>query len=672
MNRILAGINRVVRRLSPGRILAALRTRLRSPGRVLAALRARLTDARYAVEDVLYVTWRFLRRVPRAIGRGVGAFWWSLGLHARRRLAAALGAGVALVLFLGIVVPSLPCQVPGAGPCPPPDDTEDLVPSGALAYLHANLDPDSDQYTDAAEVAADVPLLTSQVLADAFALLPGRAARRSDFARDVAPWFGGQVALAELPGSGRGTARVALLEVDDADGAAEFAEELTAGRPSASDHRKVEITVDANGVATAQVRGFLAIGRERTVRAVIDVATGAEGSSPIATDPAASEVRDELPDHRLAGVYLSPEGAERFVAQGEGPLASLAPFSSPQSSRGVAAALSAGDGELELALRSAIDPERGRAEPGFFAAFAPFEPELPDRLPEDSLAYAGFGDPQGTVEELLLQATARAPGIARGFEGFARALRRDGDIDIEDQLLPALGDEAAFVIEPRAEPDDGDGDPAPFLEFVARDVDEDRARNALARLQRPIIEAIEPAVGLQAPVFRDQEIAGVEARSLRVSPAIELTHAVADGLAVIATDPLGVERIVDGDGTLEDADLFKRATEGFPEAVSFLAFFDLRRLILVAEQLGLGADPAYGAFAHEFRALRTLGLAVRLDDDLLATDARLIVEAPDAGEVPLPPTQPDAPPELELPPETPGFEPPPARGEDELPEGLRP
>lgn len=642
-----------------------------SPRRILAALRTRLADARYAIEDLLYVSGRFLRRVPRAIGRGLSAFWWNLGLPARRRLVAALGTGVAIVLFLGLVVPTLPCQVPGAGPCPPADDAEDLVPSGALAYFHANLDPDSDQYEDAAEAAGDLPTITSQVLADAFALVPGRAGGRSDFARDIAPWFGGQVALAELPAR-RGADRVALLEADDADAAASFAADVAAGQVQTTDHRKVEIAVDANGMATAQAGGFLAIGHERAVRAVVDVATGAEGTSPIAAEPAASEVRAELPDHRLASAYLSPEGAERFVAEGAGPLASLAPFTSPHSTRGVALGLSAGDGELELAVRSAIDPERGRAEPGFFGAFAPFEPELPDRVPEGALAYVGFGDPGGTVEELLSQATAGAPGIAQGFEGLAGALRRDGDVDIERQLLPALGDEAAFVIEPRGEPGDGDGDPAPFLELVARDVDEDRARNALARLQRPIIDAIEPTVSLQAPVFRDLDVSGVEARSLRISPAIELTYAVADGLAVIATDPLGIERLVDGDGALAEADLFERATEGFPDAVSLLAFLDLRGLILVGEQLGLGADPAYGAFASEFRALRTLGLSVDLDDDVLATDARLIVEPLEEGEVPEPSTEPEAPPGLELPPETPGFEPPPESRDRELPPELQP
>jgi hypothetical protein len=628
------------------------------PGRIPAAIAPRVRGARYAIGDVLYVIGRFARRTLRAIRRGVSAFWWGLGVPARQRLVAALGTVVALILFLGFAVPNLPCQVPGAGPCPPPDDAEDLVPSSALAYVHATVDPDSDQYAEADEIAAHLPTITTQILSDALGLLPGAAGTRLDFARDVSPWFGGQAAFAELPGGRRGTEGVALLEVDDSDGAAAFAEEAAAGQSRPSNYRDVEIAVDRDGLATAQVEGFLTIGAPTAVRAVIDVATDTDGSSSIADDPAASEIRDEIPDHRLAEAYLSPEGAERFVAETDGALAPLAPFAAVRSTRGVAAALSADDGALELAVRSAIDPERARAEPGFFAAFTPFEPELPERLPEDSLAYVGFGDPEGTVAELLAQAAVQAPGVAGGFEGLARELRRDGDIDIEGQLLPALGEEAALVIEPRADPGE-DVDPAPFLEIVARDVDEERARNALARLQRPIVDALEPAIGLQAPVFRDREVAGVEARSLQVSPTIDLTYAVADDLAVIATDPLGVERLLDGDGALDDAALFERATEGFPETLSLLAFLDVRGLILAAEQLGLGADPVYGVLAPEIRALRTVALAVRLEDEQLATDARLIVEPPGEEEAPLPPVEPEAPPELEVPPDTPGFEPPP-------------
>jgi hypothetical protein len=248
----------------------------------------------------------------------------------------------------------------------------------------------------------------------------------------------------------------------------------------------------------------------------------------------------------------------------------------------------------------------------------------------------------------LAQASAQAPGIASGFENLVRGLRRDGEIDIEKDLLPALGGEAAFALAPRPEqqgggekeatippppgeepaPTPGAGPATPYLEFVANDVDEDHARKALAQLQKPVADAIQPATGLQAPVFDERDVGGVEAQSMRVSPTVELTYAVFDGLAVVATDPAAVSQLADGDGGLDRDDLFERATEDFGDEVSLLAFFDLGQLVAAAEQLGLAEDPAYVAFAPEIRTLSALGIEVDAGEDSLATDARLVVEPP--------------------------------------------
>ena len=232
------------------------------------------------------------------------------------------------------------------------------------------------------------------------------------------------------------------------------------------------------------------------------------------------------------------------------------------------------------------------------------------------------------MRALLAQATAQAPGIAAGFEDLVDSLRREGEVDIERELLEALGGEAAFALEPRPA-DTGEG--LPFIEFVADDVDEEAARRALASLQGPLADAVETGSGLQAPVFGQQQIGGVEARSLRISPTVELTYAVFEGLAAIATDPAGIEQLVAGDGGLDESELYLRATEDFADEVSLLAFLDLAGLVGLGERLGLAEDPVYATFAGEFRRLQALGLAVTSDSELLSTDARLLVSEPEAG-----------------------------------------
>lgn len=596
-----------------------------SPGRILAAAGPRLRGVLYAVEDVVFLVGRFLGRIRRAVGGGLRSFWLGLSGEARRRLAAALGAAVVLLLLLGIAVPSLPCEFPGGDSCPPPDDAEDFVPSDALAYAHVDLDPDSEQYEQAGDVAASLPTITGEIARRALALLTGPRGTVPDFARDLEPWLGDEAAIAALPGGGRAAQQIDLLEIGNPEGAARFAASLASGRPQPDVYREVEVSVDDRGLATAQLDGFLVIGTEAGVRTVIDTKAGAEGAESLVDDDAASEARDALPDHRFLDAYVSPDGA-RDLASPAGPLGSFSPLLSPDVTEGAAAALAADGGELELSVRSVLDPDRARSRPGFFAAFAPFDPSLASKLSPEALAYLGIGDPGTAVKALLEQANAAAPGIATGFEDLVDELRRSDEIDVEKDFLPALGEEAAFALEPRS--NGVEADPTPYLQFIADDVDSERAQKALASLQRPVAAATDPQTGLQAPSFQATEVEGVEARSMQISSAIELTYAVFDGLATVATSVDGIARLAHGDGGLDESERYERATEGYDDEPSLLAYLDLGELIAVGEQLGLAEDPAYATFASEFRTLEALGLAVEGGEEMLATDARLIVEPP--------------------------------------------
>lgn len=600
-----------------------------------------LKSLRYAIGDIVFVIGRYARRVARllhdlavAAGRGLHRFWRSLSVVARRRLVAALGVAVLLLVLFSAIVPNLPCELPGGSRCPPAEDAVELVPADALAYAHANLDPETDQYAAASELASELPVLGGELIDRALALVPAPRGTALDFDSAVRPWFGGEAAIAVLDGIGAAPERIGLLEVADGEGAAEYAEALAVGAVATAEFQGVEVTTDRRDVATAQVEGFLAIGAADGVRAVIATATGSDGADSLADDPVATEVRDQLPEHSLAEAFVSADGAEDLIGARRGPLATLAPLVAPGVSRGAAASLSAGDEGLELAVRSSLDPGRERISPSFFDAFSAFEPELPERLPPETLAYIGIGAPQETVAALLDQASAQAPGIAAGVEDLVEGLRRDVGVDVERQLLAALGEEAAFALEP---PPDGGG-ALPYLLFVAAGVEEEDARRALAALQRPLVEAADPGSDLQAPVFGEAEVSGVETNSLRISPTVELTYAVFDELATIATDPAGVAGLIDDQGGLDEQELYQRATEGFPGEVALAAYFDLGGLVTTGERAGLAEDPLYVTFAGDFRRLEALAISVSGDDELLATDARLLVgEAPRAEDAAPPP-----------------------------------
>jgi hypothetical protein len=613
-----------VRRPSPGRTLASGRRRL-------AGARYFLADVGYAIGQVVMGVLRFLARFPIAIWRGLAGFWNSLSVIARRRLLAALVVAAVIVAFLAAAVPNLPCELPGGDSCAPADDAAQIVPADSLAYLHANVDPGTEQYDAAAELASQVPLFTQQLVDRALAVLPGPAGSGRDFERDIAPWFGGEIALALLPSSRRGGDPVVALEVDDSAGAADYAASIAAGQPSTEEYRGFEVQVDERGLASAEVGGFLVIGSRTGVRAVIETSSGASESPALAGDDVADEARDELPDKRLAEAYVSPEGAAD-LASSSSALRSLAPLIAPQSTRGAAASISVSGDELELSVRSLLDPELEKDSPNFFAAFPEFEPELPQRLSDQALAYLGIGAPGRTVRELLAQAAAGAPGIVDSFRDLVKSLKKQDAVDLENDLLGALGNEAAFAVEPAEAGADQVAGGFPYLQFVARGVDEEKTRQALANLQGPLSQAASPGGDLQAPVFGEQEVNGVQVRSLRLSPTIDLAYAIFDGLAVIATDPAGVAEVASGEGGLNDTGSYERATDGFSDHPSLIAYFDLRRLIAEGFAIGLAQVPAFNTFADDFRSLDALGLEVRSSSEQISTDARLVLSEPPANE----------------------------------------
>ena len=605
-------------------------------------LRRRLRRLWYRVQDAGSA----LARGPKRVASEARQAWHGLSAPNRRRVAMGGGAVLAIVVIAFLILPALPCGLPGAGSCPPDDDAAAIVPSDALLYVHVNTDTDSDQYERAVDLAGRVPTLASQLVAG----LPGAAGAGIDYARDVRPWLGGEAAVALIPGAGNDVEQALLLEIDDENGAERFTGELVGRRTESRDYAEVPVTTRGD-LSTAEVGGFLVIGPTEAVHGVID-AQGPEGRSLEDSEPA-EEIADGLPDDSLVTAFVSEQGAADLFRAGA-PLGSLEAFVNSDATTGAGAALVVGDDGVEIESHSALDPERREPAPGFFGAFAPFDPSLGDELSPGALVYLGLGNPEKSIEALLAQASAETPGLTKGFEEFAEEVKKDGDVNIEREVLPLLGGEVAIGIEPP--PKGGDenaanedeelpegiapGGPAPlpaepgelsftgvpYVVFVADDVDEDQARKTLADLQVPIAEALDPGEGGQSAVFEGTDIEGLQARSLRISPTVNLTYAIFDDKLVVATDPAGIEQVKAGEESLTDSDAYEQATEGFGDDLSAALYLNVGDLIALAERQGLAEDPAYALFADEVRKLQAMGLAVEHDDEGIDGRLRLTVE----------------------------------------------
>lgn len=614
--------------------------------RMFSVLAARTRSVRYFLGDLFYL----VTRPFRGLGGRVGSWWGSVPPQWQLRGAVAAGALALIALVTFVVVPNLPCGAPGGDECAPADDAMALIPDDSLGYVHVNIEADSDQADAAATVAERTPLLTEQIITQASPFLLGGAGRPPNFTEDIEPWFGGEIAIAVVPGNS-GTQQVQMLEVADEEGAREYESSIGAGAPEPEDYQGTELREDERGLATAVVGDFLVIGSADGVRSVIDVSTGAEGAEPLSEDPTVEAAFDELPSESFVQAYLSAEGIDSFLALSDGDLAPFESLVDSRESLGAAFSLGADEDGYRLASRSVLDPERGDKAGGFFSAFEPFRPLLPAEIAPDALAYVGFGDADETVSALLAQATIRAPGIASGITDLVDRLRKDAGVDLAAELLPALDGEGAAVVAPRPDateesaeasedevPDDlqtpdapdtvqgGQAD-VPYFEFLADDVDEEAAAEALAGLQRELVKSLDPTVA--NPVFREETFGDVSAQVLQRSPADILAYAIADEKLVVADDIAPIERLDgDPDEGLAGSEAYESATDDLAEDPSLIVYLDLAGLVATAERLGAGAEGPFVAFAEDLRRLQTFAVTVGTEEDVLASDAKLRIAAP--------------------------------------------
>jgi hypothetical protein len=223
-----------------------------------------------------------------------------------------------------------------------------------------------------------------------------------------------------------------------------------------------------------------------------------------------------------------------------------------------------------------------------------------------------------TVDLLLRQAATVAPGIAEAFDQLNRDLRREGGVDLRRSVLPLLEGQAAAAA--------AAGGGLPYLTFVFTDVDEEKARAAIARLQAPLAAALGPERTGQAPSFGERQVDDISVYSVRLSAALDLAYAVFDGKLLVSTNPAGVARAIEGGEALDAQDAYQAVTSGAPESVSALVFLDLEGLVRLAEPIGLAEIEPYVVFRRDIEKLRALGVTIEGDDERLSTRLFLEIE----------------------------------------------
>lgn len=567
------------------------------------------------------------RERSAAAGARLRTGWSAIPLGVRQRIGAIAGLGALVALVLFVIVPIAPCGFPGGDQCAPEDEAVELAPAESVAYLHANLDPETDSAGEGAALAERLPVLAAQ----AQTALDAVAGRPIAYDLEIAPWSGGELAVV-IEESGLELSRALLFEAADEGGALEFADRLLGPAPATEEIEGTELRVGEDGLAAALLDGFLAVGPEAQLRGILELA-GGEGES-LASDPAFEQLTGELPERRLAEVFASGDLIQRLAREEQ--LGALDAFVNGTASGGAAAALTVEEDLLGVAVRSLQDPELAEDSPSIFAGLASFEPELTDRVGADSLAYLGLGDPGEGAAELISTAVEGLPELLGGLRGFERRLSEREGIELESLLLPPLGGEVALSIEPTAPVAAEDGATpgtapppgVPYIGLLADEVDVAAAEEALAGLQGPLAEQVDPQRSGQAPVFETTEIGGVEVQSVRLSAVVELAYGISEDLLIAATDPVAIERVLGGGSGLGGGELYEAVLGDREGESSLIAYVDIRDLLALLERLGLAEDPRYGQLSTDLRTLQAAGLGVVEEEGVLSADLRVEVGEP--------------------------------------------
>jgi hypothetical protein len=414
----------------------------------------------------------------------------------------------------------------------------DAVPADVAVYVELDTDFDGGQWTALEELAARFPGgedLVPRFLEE----IEAEGGGELSFEQDVDPALGPEFALVvlELPATPGGEPLfVGLTQPDD---------------PAAFERLAAEGDEPA---VTRQVGDWHVIADDE---AAVDAYEDALGEGSLADSERFRSAMEDLDEEALARVYVSEES---FAA-----LLQADPALQGESLEGLdpAAAASA----FGLVLRAEDDGARldGRAvlseeaqETGFSSE--PYAPSLPDEVPADVLAFFSFGDLEGALSayrDLLAESDPEVEsqlGMAEGLLG----------VSLEGDVAPLFAEEGALYVRP--------GALVPELTLVTKVEDEEEA---VATLDRLVEGAAAFGLPLAAPTRTDVD--GVEARSLPVSPQVEVVYAAFDGLLVVTSSRDGIRDLRSDDERLADNDAFREALDraGVPGETQGFGYVDL-------------------------------------------------------------------------------------------------
>jgi Protein of unknown function (DUF3352) len=307
----------------------------------------------------------------------------------------------------------------------------ELVPAGAVMYGEVTLDPEGDQKEAIDSILAKFP--GGGQAGDRLKELIEKGLRESDapisFKDDIEPWLGDEAAFfaSSVGANKEPNAAVGLIATDDEDKALEALEKSAEGKVTRKDYKDVEYLTDESGEAGAVLDGFLVLGTEAGVKAVIDTS---EGGEKLSDDDAYKKALEDASEDRLGLFYVN---SPQFLKSAQGTAALPQSFEKFFKEPFVATVDADDDG---VVFEGKVPAETAQTF-GFVGQGS----DLLTELPGDSwvaMAQTDFG------KLIDFYVDAFAP-LAGGRDAIAQQLKAATGLDLQQDVIAWMGDFGIFV-----------------------------------------------------------------------------------------------------------------------------------------------------------------------------------------------------------------------------------
>ena len=474
-----------------------------------------------------------------------------------------------------------------------PQGAARLVPADALGFVDVSLDSRRGAVSDVLTMARRLPdfgHLSAAVGARLGAILSG--GRSVDLATQILPWAGHEAALALLNTTTATAGSLIVLDVRDRSRALAFTRNEGAG--AAGTYRGAPLYAYRSGSELALVSHFLLAGQDASVRAAIDVASGAAPSLGAST--VYQRAMGPEPSGRVLSAYASLAGVRRLLSPRGGVVGAVGDLLYQPALQGVALGLEPTSGGARVLIHSALDPTLQRLAPGQ----PTFTPTLQNVLPAGALLMLDVhGLDQAAPAVLRAGATAGiAGGVGQLLSRLGAALGAEG---VSVHAITALfSGETAVAIVPNGQ--------SSTLVVVSRVPNVAQARTQLAQLEIPLAQLFQTPNATKVPVFNDVTVGGVSDHQLSLASGLELDYGVFRGLVVISTSTAGVAAVAQNAHSLAQDPGFRSVLPAHPTGVSSLIYASLAALVALGRRTNLISGSGFSRLAPDLAAIAHAGL----------------------------------------------------------------